>query len=278
MSRIAVIGMSAYATKINAEPIEGYSVADKFEAFAGGDGLLTAEALSMLGNDVSFLSAVGGDEYAELCLTSLNKHGVDAHLVVKNDVPTSTTCTVYGSKRLSVQVPGAYLKPLDINIFEPYINTADLIVICSDTPVGVCDGIIKTARKSNKKTVYILTGYEKPERSLLASASVVIGADKMRAYLSQQFCKASASLRDGCGVSWRDGKDAYFAPSVQGSFDMYFAFNSFCAGFCSKLAAGAAFPECAYFARACAHFTAASDAARFPAKLQADKEFASLKK
>ncbi len=277
MSKIAVIGMSAYATKICAEPVEGFTTAEKFEALAGGDGLLIAKALSRLGNDVSFLSAVGNDEYAEMCLASLKDAGVDAHLVVKNDVSTSVTSTVYGTKCQSIQVKGAYLKPLDLNIFEPAINTADLTVICSDTPVGVCDAAIRACRKNNKKSAYILTGYEKPERAMLASVSVTLGSYKMRAYLSEQFCKASVSLREGCGVSWREGKDAYFAPSMQGSFDMYFAFDAFCAGFCSRLAAGAAFPESAYFARACAYMTATGKAV-FPDKEQAEKAFSALKK
>ncbi|GEM_PF-5088637 len=280
MSKIAVIGLTAYNAVIDCDVISGgYSLGKDYCFEIGGSGVTAAKALKKLGAEVSLLSAVGDDAAAKQCYAALESDGIDANLVVKPAAKTAFCVTMDGTKRSGAIYTGAELKPLDLQIFEDNIRNANVLLVFSDVPEAVADAAYRMAKKYGVRTVYACSGYIKPSLAMLSGAGTVLVGESDKAYYGDRYCKKAVALRDGCGVSFRDGKDAFFAPSMSETCkSAKNTLEAFCAGYCYKISIDGSFTEAAYYARACAAFASKNGKGEFADRKTADKLFETLKK
>ncbi|MGI6005446.1 MAG: ribokinase, partial [Christensenellales bacterium] len=163
MKKVVVIGSinMDLVVNVDAMPRMGESlVVEGFELIPGGKGANQAVALGKLGADVSFLGAVGADDYAKMLLASMSDSGVDtSRILAAEDAATGmaliTVSNITGDNSIIV-IQGANLKVskayVDANMDA--IEQADIVIMQMEIPI---DTVIHAARRAKAlgKTVIL---------------------------------------------------------------------------------------------------------------------------
>jgi ribokinase len=134
-------------------------VGDRKEIFPGGKGANQALAARMMGAEVHFLSAVGGDEAADITLTPLDNAGVDVSNVKRfeNESTAEAVITV-GSKGENqiTACPGAYhkFKPEHLAELRAEFDWADYLLIQNELPRPTVDMAMTIAKETGLKIIF----------------------------------------------------------------------------------------------------------------------------
>src|SRR3954468_22399480 len=142
MARIAVVGSYGVGLTFGAPraPDRGETVIGTlFRRDHGGKGSNQAVGAARLGAEVSFLTAVGEDDFAEGAFALWQEEGVDASAVLRAKHPTMTAGILVeetGDNRIVV-VPGALstLRPSHVEAFAETIAAADVLLVQLEIPV-----------------------------------------------------------------------------------------------------------------------------------------------
>lgn len=133
--RILTIGNSSMITSVILDrfPNPGQPVtAEKYAMRPGGHGLLTAIAISKLGGDSVFCSAVGEDGYAGAIRDICRGYGVDTRFVVcKSGVRTGASSLIYsdGGVCTPIEIPGSNLRLDEEDIEDAFTCLPDALLI-----------------------------------------------------------------------------------------------------------------------------------------------------
>lgn len=88
-NKIAVVGelnVDLIAAGLPSEPKLGLEIlAEEFEITLGSASAIFASGAAKLGNEVTFLSLVGGDDFGKFCLQKLNENGVSTSFVKRSE-------------------------------------------------------------------------------------------------------------------------------------------------------------------------------------------------
>ncbi len=153
MKPILVIGSSNTDLVIRVPdlPLPGQTVLGKdFQTFAGGKGANQAVAARRAGGTVSFLAAVGDDEFGEAALDTYQSEGIDTSLArVVENTPSGVAMIFVsdaGENCISV-APGANgsLTPELVRHHESLIAEASLILLQLETPIETVVEAVKVA-------------------------------------------------------------------------------------------------------------------------------------
>lgn len=140
-ANIAIIGLSGESLFFRVDtflkPGET-KTADTFYTEPGGKGFNQAVCCKMLGNNVSFLTALGDDLSGKYCLEYLRDLKIDVKVAVKEK--KTAACVIVTDKKGENKVlldKGAFLalKSDDIDDFMPYIKNADVLLLTNEIPL-----------------------------------------------------------------------------------------------------------------------------------------------
>src|SRR3954471_17236779 len=125
------VGLTFGSTRV---PERGETVVGTlFRTDDGGKGSNQAVGAARLGAEVSFLTAVGQDAFADRAFELWETEGVDASSVLRCAEPTMTAGILVeeGGDNRIVIVPGALatLTPADVDGFAPQIEDADVLLV-----------------------------------------------------------------------------------------------------------------------------------------------------
>lgn len=159
--RIAIVGsygtgMTMCATRF---PGRGETVGGgEFSLGPGGKGSNQAVGAARLGAEVSLLTALGTDTFAEQARRMWRDEGVDASAVVTTDAPTMVAVIVVeadAENRILV-APGALdrLTPAHVADFGDTIAGSDLLMVCNEVPAEVVNAALLTAAQRGTPTLY----------------------------------------------------------------------------------------------------------------------------
>ena len=162
MSKILVVGSSNIDLTARVEhlPVPGETVTNAhFEQALGGKGANQAVAAARLGGDVTFVTMLGQDAYAEQLRNQFKSVGIATEYVL--DTPAAPTGTAFifvsakGENCIAV-APGAnaLLTPDKVDLFRDAIDAADLVVMQAEIPYEtVCEVALAAAAKG-KQVLY----------------------------------------------------------------------------------------------------------------------------
>lgn len=156
MSKIAVIGLVGNSAFLSVDEFHkgGETVVAKDIHFEpGGKGFNQAVAVARMGENVSFLGAVGLDYFSTVD-NFCKDENIKAFLSVKeeNTAYASIITNAKGDTRVTVY-QGAKLEEKDVDAFEKEIENADILLINNEVPTEVNVKAVKIAKKSNTKVV-----------------------------------------------------------------------------------------------------------------------------
>jgi len=125
-------------------------VATRFGQYRGGKGYDQAVALARLGVDVTFIGAVGQDDFGRQFLAALDAEGVDAtRMVVTRDAPTSVAVPMVtpDGDVAFVHSPGAnhHLLP---NAVE-HLPACDVLLLQGEVPIATSIAAARQARSAD---------------------------------------------------------------------------------------------------------------------------------
>lgn len=139
-------------------PVAGETLSDGvFSASHGGKGSNQAVAAARLGSEVSFLTAVGEDDFGEQALQLWQDEGIDVSHVVRTDAATMVGIILVeadGENRIVI-APGALdrLTPQHVDAFASTIASSKLVVVSLEIPLPVAMAALKTAHEAGVTTL-----------------------------------------------------------------------------------------------------------------------------
>lgn len=152
MGKVAVIGMVGNSAFLSVDHFHepGETVAAKAIHFEpGGKGFNQAVAAARFGAAVSFLGAVGGQYYDEI-KAFLEADGIQAVLPQKEGATAFASILTDASGANQVTVyQGVQLDTADVDVFEPYIAQASILLLNNEVPVEVNMRAAQLAKKHN---------------------------------------------------------------------------------------------------------------------------------
>jgi len=158
--KILVIGSMNMDLVVEAEryPKEGETLTGKhLSQIPGGKGANQAAAIGKLGGNVSFISACGNDQYADILLASLKESGVDTEDVFRVKENTGVALITVDSKGnnriIVVQGANASLSPKRIDKIEQRVKEADYLLIQMELPFATVLHSIELAHKYDTKII-----------------------------------------------------------------------------------------------------------------------------
>ena len=160
MARVAVVGSYGVGLTFVSPraPERGETIVGSgFHRDHGGKGSNQAVGAARLGAAVSFLTAVGEDEFGEGAFELWREEGVDAESVRRVPLPTMTAAILVdgaGENRIVI-VPGALsaLRPADVDAFADRIAAADICLVQLEIPVETAHRALEVARSAGVRTV-----------------------------------------------------------------------------------------------------------------------------
>lgn len=158
--RIAVVGSYGVGMTMRLEhvPERGETIAGAtFSAGPGGKGSNQAIGAARLGAHVSFLTALGDDEFAVSARELWQAEGIDASQVATVDAATMVGVIMVepdGENRIVI-APGALdlLCPAHVDGFADTIAAADLMMVCNEIPQETVVHALRVARQHGVKTL-----------------------------------------------------------------------------------------------------------------------------
>ncbi|MGD9886750.1 MAG: PfkB family carbohydrate kinase, partial [Bacilli bacterium] len=137
--QVAIIGLSGQSIFLHVDHFHKQGetlVSDDFFMEPGGKGFNQAVALKRLGAGVSFLSAVGNDDYGKKCHKTLLDLGMETSFMFKDNQQTalaSILTNLHGETKVTVFL-GAKLVKDDVEQFSSSINKAAALLIQLEVP------------------------------------------------------------------------------------------------------------------------------------------------
>lgn len=158
MAKISVIGICGQSVFMTVDHFhekgETLSADSIFEEI-GGKGINQAVAASKMGASVSFLAAVGDDNYAEDCRKLLREFDIKSFLTEKQGRSTPLAFILTdknGENRVTVH-KSAELTPEDVETFREEIISSDILLIQNEVPEDVNKKAIEIAFQNNVKVI-----------------------------------------------------------------------------------------------------------------------------
>lgn len=160
MARIAVVGSYGVGLTFGSErvPERGETlIGTLFRTDDGGKGSNQAVGAARLGAEVSFLTAVGRDEFGDRAFELWAREGVDASAVLRSAEPTMTAAILVeasGDNRIVI-VPGALssLTPEHVDGFAGQMAEADILLVQLEIPVETALHALAVARQAGVRTI-----------------------------------------------------------------------------------------------------------------------------
>ncbi|MCZ7418443.1 MULTISPECIES: ribokinase [unclassified Micromonospora] len=158
--KIAVVGSygAGLTMRVPRAPVAGETLSGgRFASGHGGKGSNQAVAAARLGAEVSFLTAIGRDQFGDAARRLWHDEGVDASAVRTTDAATMVGFILVddgGENRIAI-APGALdeLTPADVDRFTDRIAEADLVVVSLEIPLPVALAALRTARAHGVRTL-----------------------------------------------------------------------------------------------------------------------------
>ncbi|GIJ25681.1 ribokinase [Micromonospora qiuiae] len=158
--KIAVVGSygAGLTMRVPRAPVAGETLSGgRFASGHGGKGSNQAVAAARLGAEVSFLTAVGRDQFGDAARQLWVDEGIDAAAVRITDAATMVGFILVdddGENRIAI-APGALdeLTPADVDRFADRIAEADLVVVSLEIPLPVALAALRTAHKHGIRTL-----------------------------------------------------------------------------------------------------------------------------
>lgn len=150
------LDLTAYTTRL---PNMGETIlGSDFRTFPGGKGANQAVAAARLGAQVSMVGKVGADDFGKSLIENLEKNGVDAACVFRDEQhPTGTaliTVDENGRNTIVVISGSNYaLQPQDIRRCEERIAAADVLLLQLETPL---ETVFEAAKLAHQHGVRVL--------------------------------------------------------------------------------------------------------------------------
>lgn len=158
MAKISVIGICGNSVFMNVDHFHRKGetiVADNVYEEIGGKGINQAIACAKMRADVSFLAAIGGDEFGEKCRDVVNNYGIKGSFAVKKDQKT-TFAVILTDKNGENQVTGfqdAQLTADDVLAFESEIASSDVLLLQNEIPEEANETAVELAKKHRVKII-----------------------------------------------------------------------------------------------------------------------------
>jgi ribokinase len=160
VARIAVVGSYGVGLTFGSErvPERGETlIGTLFRTDDGGKGSNQAVGAARLGAEVSFLTAVGGDEFGDRAFELWAREGVDASAVLRSAEPTMTAAILVessGDNRIVI-VPGALssLTPAHVDGFAARRAEADVLLVQLEIPIETALHALAVARRAGVRTI-----------------------------------------------------------------------------------------------------------------------------
>ncbi|MEU4644465.1 ribokinase [Micromonospora sp. NPDC023814] len=158
--KIAVVGSygAGLTMQVPRMPVAGETLSGgRFASGHGGKGSNQAVAAARLGAEVSFLTAVGPDQFGAAARQLWAEEGIDASGVRTADAATMVGIILVdeeGENRIAI-APGALdeLTLADVDGFADRIAAADLVVVSLEIPLPVAVAALRTAHERGVRTL-----------------------------------------------------------------------------------------------------------------------------
>ncbi|MEV6815875.1 ribokinase [Micromonospora sp. NPDC051296] len=158
--KIAVVGSygAGLTMRVPRAPVAGETLSGgRFASGHGGKGSNQAVAAARLGAEVSFLTAVGRDQFGDAARRLWAEEGIDTGAVRTADAATMVGFILVdddGENRIAI-APGALdeLTTADVDRFADRIAEADLTVVSLEIPLPVALAALRTAHERGVRTL-----------------------------------------------------------------------------------------------------------------------------
>lgn len=159
--RIAVVGSYGAGLTMRMPRLPGAGetlLGGQFDSGPGGKGSNQAIGSARLGADVSFLTAIGDDDFGKAARDLWREEGVDAsQVVVTEDHATMVGfIMVEPSGENRIVIASGALDTLDeaaVERFRPQIEAADVVVVSMEIPLSAVVAALRIGRESGTTTL-----------------------------------------------------------------------------------------------------------------------------
>ena len=139
MKKVSVLGSINVDTTIYVDtfPNEGETITgNQVEIDVGGKGLNQAIAIKKSGIDVSFISAIGKDDNANLILKASREYGLKSYFF-RSEHKTGTAYIIVdkSSQNKITVIPGSNNDVVKENIDKKILDESDIIVLQNEIPM-----------------------------------------------------------------------------------------------------------------------------------------------
>ena len=161
MGRVLVIGSSNTDLVVQTPHLPGPGetvIGGDLVEFAGGKGANQAVAAARAGGEVTFVAAVGADDFGDRALLNYQEEGIDTAFICRiEDAPTGMALIVVdeqGENQIAV-APGAneHLTPAGIDAADAAIRQAEIVLLQLEIPVDTVAAAIARARAYGRRIV-----------------------------------------------------------------------------------------------------------------------------
>ena len=237
MARIAVVGSYGVGLTFGSErvPERGETlIGTLFRTDDGGKGSNQAVGAARLGAEVSFLTAVGGDEFGDRAFELWAREGVDASAVLRSAEPTMTAAILVessGDNRIVI-VPGALssLTPAHVDGFAGRMAEADVLLVQLEIPVETALHALAVARQAGVRT--ILNPAPAPAKPITPAADYLVPNESE----APAVARAEGTLVVTLGEQGARIRDNLVSAFPARAADTTGAGDAFCAAFAVALA------------------------------------------
>ena len=157
--KIAIIGLTGESIFMEVENFhkKGETIqAKSLNIEPGGKGYNQAVACARFNMDVSYLTAVGNDNYGLLCEEFMKKEGIKTFFSKKEEKTAFATILTnqYGDNQVSVYKGASEkLNLSDLEAFKEEIKSSDILLVQNEIPYDVLKESVKYAHDNN---VYVI--------------------------------------------------------------------------------------------------------------------------
>ena len=182
MNKIVVVGSSNIdmMAKVSHLPSCGETVCNAvFTHAVGGKGMNQAIAAARLGGDVTFVTALGNDHYADMLSNMLHKEGIVTDYVIYDNENPTGTALIYvsnsGDNCIAVASgANSKLQPELVHTFEKAIRQADIVLMQAEIPYSTIRSTALLAHDLGKKVILNLAPVCQVDSELLAAVDVLV--------------------------------------------------------------------------------------------------------
>lgn len=157
--KIAIIGLTGQSIFMKLD--EFHKLGETKQAHSlyiepGGKGYNQAIACARFGLSVSYLTAVGNDEYGKVCEQYMKDENIDTYFCIKKENTAVATILTnnYGDNQVTVYKGASELLDInDLNMFKKLIDECDILLVQNEIPYDVLKEALVYAYNNNKYTI-----------------------------------------------------------------------------------------------------------------------------